>query len=110
MDVKNLYHVSGSDNPADGLSRGLLPNQFVDYKIYFSGPSWLIEKIENWPIRAYSEFKNKEEIPEKKISSVVLVGVNNLENVVFDFFSGCSSYSKLLNVTVYILRFTKKLD
>ncbi|KAI5747455.1 hypothetical protein M8J77_014784 [Diaphorina citri] len=106
IDVSNLFHVNGTDNPADGLSRGLLPEQLVSSSLYLSGPLWLYEEEKTWPIRSHEDFTHKD-IPEVKKSTVVLVTVKNQENLFLNMFSRCSSWSKLLNIMVFILRFLK---
>ncbi|GBM11079.1 hypothetical protein AVEN_206495-1 [Araneus ventricosus] len=68
-------HTPGTDNPADIISRGLTINELKSSKIWWQGPSWLIENKNNWP-----EFskpndhsnvtKNKENLELKK--SVVI--------------------------------------
>uniref|UniRef100_A0A8D8Z6D4 Integrase catalytic domain-containing protein n=1 Tax=Cacopsylla melanoneura TaxID=428564 RepID=A0A8D8Z6D4_9HEMI len=106
IDISQLYHVNGPDNPADGLSRGLLPEKLVSDSLYISGPPWLCQEEETWPTRSHSDFTLKE-VPETK--SVTLLGVENYENRVYDMFARCSSWPKLLNVIVFILRFLKLL-
>ncbi|XP_036142116.1 uncharacterized protein LOC118645350 [Monomorium pharaonis] len=42
-------HVGSRDNPADALSRGQLPNDFVKNQTWFHGPSWLSLPEPEWP-------------------------------------------------------------
>lgn len=105
LDVSNLFHIMGTENPADGLSRGLLPEQ-LPTSLFLSGPSWLQEPEVSWPIRSYSDFTNRE-MPEVK-SSVTLLNLESQNNTLLEMFSRCSRWLKLLNVMVYILRFLKK--
>ncbi|XP_059059128.1 uncharacterized protein LOC131852480 [Achroia grisella] len=37
-----FYHVAGSDNPADCLSRGLTPDKLVNHPLWYTGPSWVL--------------------------------------------------------------------
>uniref|UniRef100_A0A8D9B3Q3 Integrase catalytic domain-containing protein n=1 Tax=Cacopsylla melanoneura TaxID=428564 RepID=A0A8D9B3Q3_9HEMI len=110
LDCKHIYHVNGSDNPADCLSRGELPAQFVENKLYFHGPSWLSQDVSLWPLTSYENLKNSE-VPERKSNTTVLVAVSKtvLPNPFNDLFLRVSSWSKLLVTMVYILRFLKKL-
>lgn len=41
IQVKNLHHCASEDNPADLVSRGLSPSEFLKSSIWFNGPSWL---------------------------------------------------------------------
>ncbi|XP_053692165.1 uncharacterized protein LOC128740628 [Sabethes cyaneus] len=42
-------HISGAENPADVLSRGMTPDQLVSHQIWWQGPSWLRLEKEYWP-------------------------------------------------------------
>ena len=48
-DIKRWNHVRSQDNPADPLSRGQLPSEFLKNKIWVNGPQWLHEAEECWP-------------------------------------------------------------
>ena len=42
-------HVRSEDNPADSLSRGQLPSEFVNNSMWTSGPKWLAFDETQWP-------------------------------------------------------------
>uniref|UniRef100_A0A8D8QLF9 Uncharacterized protein n=1 Tax=Cacopsylla melanoneura TaxID=428564 RepID=A0A8D8QLF9_9HEMI len=106
--VDNIYHVKGLDNPADAISRGQMPLEFVNNTNYFHGPSWLLQDRKNWPITTYDELKGVE-VPEQR-QSVTLVGLEeNNVNPLQSLFLKFSSWPKLLNTIVFFLRFIKKL-
>ncbi|XP_015118462.1 uncharacterized protein LOC107042095 [Diachasma alloeum] len=42
-------HVRSEDNPADALSRGQLPSDFVKNSLWTSSPRWLILDQSQWP-------------------------------------------------------------
>ncbi|XP_044585101.1 uncharacterized protein LOC123265402 [Cotesia glomerata] len=42
-------HVRTKDNPADCLSRGQLPSEFLNNKMWLIGPTWLSQDPLNWP-------------------------------------------------------------
>ena len=42
-------HVSGKENPADLLSRGQTPCEFLENRIWFKGPTWLAQPENAWP-------------------------------------------------------------
>lgn len=108
VNMENIFHINGEDNPTDCLSRGLFPSQFVLHELWFFGPNWLKIEFENWPIKNYSAFKS-ENVPEKK-ANVVLIGINGpSENYLLDCFNKLNSWKYLLTVMVYILRFIGKL-
>uniref|UniRef100_A0A8D8RLR2 Integrase catalytic domain-containing protein n=1 Tax=Cacopsylla melanoneura TaxID=428564 RepID=A0A8D8RLR2_9HEMI len=109
LDVENVFHVMGSDNPADSLSRGQMPSEFIKNNIYFNGPNWLLQDREYWPVKSYEDLKGTTEVPEQKPPMVLVeIGkkiVNPLGTLLLKF----SSWSKLLNVFVFVLRFLRKL-
>ncbi|XP_063988162.1 uncharacterized protein LOC135168158 [Diachasmimorpha longicaudata] len=41
--------VPSGDNPADALSRGQLPSEFMKDKLWLNGPHWLKQTPEHWP-------------------------------------------------------------
>ena len=43
------YHVRTQDNPADCASRGLLPSELVDHKLWWNAPDWLRSSPSEWP-------------------------------------------------------------
>lgn len=109
LEVGNICHVKGTDNPADGISRGQLPSDFLENKLYFSGPSWLMQDEQHWPVKHYHEFTNIE-APEKKVTvNLVDVRSNKEDNIFLNMFVRISSWLKLLRVMFYILRFVKRL-
>lgn len=42
-------HVVGADNPADCASRGVLPLQLLEHKLWWTGPRWLSLEPSQWP-------------------------------------------------------------
>ncbi|XP_008484550.1 uncharacterized protein LOC103521222, partial [Diaphorina citri] len=105
INISTLFHVSGQDNPADCLSRGLVPEQLVDCNLYLSGPPWLHQSPVEWPIRKYSDFAGQE-TPERK-SNLSLIGVQDEPNPLLEMFLRCSSWYKILKIVILILRFLK---
>ncbi|XP_045497570.1 uncharacterized protein LOC123695705 [Colias croceus] len=48
----NFYHVSGIENPADVLSRGIMPQNLVSHPLWFQGPQWARSDPSDWPLRS----------------------------------------------------------
>ncbi|XP_066583786.1 uncharacterized protein [Prorops nasuta] len=42
-------HINTKNNPADALSRGQLPDAFLQNQMWFNGPSWLQQPESKWP-------------------------------------------------------------
>ncbi|XP_011859356.1 PREDICTED: uncharacterized protein LOC105556853 [Vollenhovia emeryi] len=93
----NWRHVPSQDNPADALSRGQFPREFIHSHIWLNGPDWLTREEELWPPNALPAL----EIPEQR-STIVLSNVGPTENEVLQRFS---SFIKMIRVIAYCLRF-----
>uniref|UniRef100_A0ABD2W611 DUF5641 domain-containing protein n=1 Tax=Trichogramma kaykai TaxID=54128 RepID=A0ABD2W611_9HYME len=42
-------HIRTYENPADALSRGQFPQEFIENQLWFSGPTWLCQSSDQWP-------------------------------------------------------------
>lgn len=109
IEKKHWFHCLGSDNPADLATRGLTPAELMnEHCIWFTGPSWLSLDISEWN---YNPVEIMNSVPEEK--KVVLVSVENKPECSYSYFSPIfqrfSSWLKLLNMFVYVLRFIKLL-
>lgn len=89
-------HVRSQNNPADSLSRGQFPSEFLKNEIWFNGPTWLSESENNWPIGIG---QLSDQLPEMKKKVCLLT------NPIEDEFAKFSSYSKLIRIVAYCLRF-----
>lgn len=93
-------HITTERNSADPASRGLSPALLVKNGLWFKGPAFLTQPIEDWPL---SSIDHPDQVPELKpsISLVTSVDVNPLIQTVERF----SSLRKLQRVFAYVLRF-----
>lgn len=89
-------HVRSQNNPADALSRGQFPSEFLKNEIWFNGPAWLCEPEENWPIGIG---QLNDQLPEMK--KKVCLALNTMNDELAKF----SSYSKIVRIVAYCLRF-----
>lgn len=95
-DPQAWFHVATHDNPADCISRGLSPSQFLDNKIWLEGPQWLAQEESCWPVSTITLAT----VPEKR--SIITLSLNKVSN---DLLSRFSSISLLNRVVAYIFRF-----
>jgi hypothetical protein len=106
-DPKEWCHVPSEQNPADIFSRGRTPHQLNQSSLWWQGPQFL-----NGP--EHFSIKNKwnptsvenSTIPEIKTSCCLLVNAADTDNSLFERFS---SFSKLVRVVAYILRFVNNM-
>ncbi|XP_071044408.1 uncharacterized protein [Parasteatoda tepidariorum] len=54
LPVQHWNHISSGQNPADSASRGLPPNELVNFDLWWSGPHWMksdeISHLEEIPL------------------------------------------------------------
>ncbi|KAG5861076.1 hypothetical protein JTB14_038330 [Gonioctena quinquepunctata] len=100
-------HISGVTNPADILSRGATPFQLMENYFWASGPTWMRLPVADWPIREQRFF---DESGEEVDSIKCLVSTEETEtHPLYDMVMRLSSYTTILRVTVWVLRFVKIL-
>lgn len=95
-------HVSGINNPADYISRGMLPNEFMTNTSWRCGPLWLSNEEDIWP-------KKPNEIPSEDLlerrKTVLVVQADTDHNFLFYRYS---SFWKLTRITALLLRFKNR--
>lgn len=103
------YHVPGKDNPSDLITRPPTPSAFVESPTWLTGPLWAYSPASQWPAIRFSGNQPLQEIPEFK--PVILVAQEEPPVPVLDsLINRFSSWTKLLRVLVYVLRFCRILS
>ncbi|XP_055644778.1 uncharacterized protein LOC129780484 [Toxorhynchites rutilus septentrionalis] len=94
-------HVPGSENPADIISRGMLPAELKCCTVWWNGPPWLSQPNRFWPplVRLTSGDFPTDELEER---SITLVIQTREPDPIFDL---RSSYVKLVSLVAHLLRF-----
>lgn len=93
------HHVRTADNPADFLSRGILPRALLDCTMWWNGPQWLSQPKDQWP---YSAATFEGELPEVKKQKIILAAFQTSNWININKFS---NLMKLQRVVAYCLRF-----
>lgn len=111
LPAAHWYHISGSDNPADIISRPVTPKILLNLSLWFNAPQWFTEPPLKWPIKSFQINSNNIQFIEAKpvtltITHVVQPAYTHAFELLID---RVSSYTKLLRIIVYILRFSKRL-
>ncbi|XP_029660099.1 uncharacterized protein LOC115233682 [Formica exsecta] len=91
-------HVPSQYNPADALSRGQLPHEFINNKIWQHGPSWLANDESTWPSNLIPTI----EIPEQR----QIVDLANVLDIDINLLTRFSSFNKMKRIIAYCLRFS----
>ena len=84
-DVHNLApdahwsHVRSEHNPADHVSRGILPSELSNLHHWWTGPGWLSDEQSTWPVSLLEfpqsttiQFFASQQIPEAATCAVVV--------------------------------------
>lgn len=98
------HHIPSEQNPADVASRGVTPQELVQHSIWWNGPEFLSQHPSKWPISTSILSSN---IPELRTEKPILLIKQN-SNYFIDLFARYSSFSKLLRIMAYVLRFIKR--
>lgn len=100
----NWMYVATKQNPADFISRGQMPHEFVQNNLWKSGPDWLTTNEVQWP----SQIFEKPACPELK-RNVVLLNLPPDRGGISRFLSAISNLNKMKRVMAYCMRFINKL-
>ena len=99
----NWYHVRGSENPADIISRGCLVDDLINNPMWLKGPSFLYSNVKFENVSSFSFGERDLAIvnEERKANSLVCLVTSHLEFNMARF----SSLSIIKNIMSHILRF-----
>lgn len=91
-DPSMWHHVGSKNNPADIISRGMLPSKLLNNKLWWHGPEFLHDQIELWAHR--QELTQMENVPEQKVlHQVSLASENEIErNFLLQYVEKYSNY------------------
>lgn len=105
-DVKNWYHVSSEENPADKASRGLLPEELKNCTLWWQGPEWLKSPTNEWHLKSTVEVTdpNLEKRSSSKITAVTKKVQTTPTDPNFSFLYKFGTLLKLIRVVAMIRR------
>lgn len=96
-------HVSGHQNPADHISRGLPAENLLNNDLWWKGQPWLSLDKEFWPLQQPMNDSEYNSIPEARKPPTTAITATAEPS--FMFVSKYSSYNKMLRITAYCRRF-----
>ncbi len=94
------HHVAGVDNPADCASRGMLPSELLEHKLWWDGPEWLRHPEAQWPTRP-----ELMEVPVQSEEKEISLHASLATSPVLPILEKYSSFAHLTRVTAWIFRF-----
>ncbi|XP_062533926.1 uncharacterized protein LOC134202938, partial [Armigeres subalbatus] len=100
----NWRHISGTNNPADLLSRGLAPSALATLSLWWEGPEWDDSPLEpevKQPTAAEVAVIEKERRKQISVQSFVVITSEVVDQLIHRY----SSFSKLVRITAWIIRF-----
>lgn len=106
-DVNSWRHVPTSLNPADLISRGVSPNQIGDNMLWWSGPQYLLQAEDSWPVLSKIDTKEINNLPEIKQNFTTINSEPLKENLIN--FEKYQDYVHLQRSFAYVIRYITNL-
>ena len=112
-------HCPGINNPADLSCRGVKAEHLINSHLWWSGPFFLQEPDSKWPVNSLGEVTESVKAEMVRNPPVVIHSlVSNVDTINEHMYTGIaevmqannySSFTRLLIVTAYVLRFIHHL-
>ncbi|UYV71355.1 hypothetical protein LAZ67_8002739 [Cordylochernes scorpioides] len=106
--ITDWFHVSSQDNPADCASRGIMPQDLVNHRIWWRGPIWLQENnaryIPSSPTQVNLNII-QEEVSEGQVLDQTTLIQNSETMLNLEFIVRYSTMTKLIRITAWCWRF-----
>uniref|UniRef100_A0A069DYA1 Putative bel15-i ag n=1 Tax=Panstrongylus megistus TaxID=65343 RepID=A0A069DYA1_9HEMI len=107
--IHKWRHVKSEHNPSDVASRGMDIKHFLNCTIWFNGPYWLALNESKWPPNRIN-YKIKQIPATKPVTYSLLNSLTDKQaSCTFNLLNKYSSWSKLIKIMAYILRFIHNL-
>ncbi|XP_033305879.1 uncharacterized protein LOC117208697 [Bombus bifarius] len=98
--ISDWRHVPTHDNPADLISRGQTPKEFLCPSIWKNGPRWLLQSENYWPVWNPTPVVD---LPEQKKTICLKTNIN--DNTLLHRYS---SWPRLIRIVARCLRWRHK--
>ncbi|XP_057339521.1 uncharacterized protein LOC130677020 [Microplitis mediator] len=102
--VCHWRHVASLDNPADLVSRGQLPSEFVQGQLWQQGPSWLWKEQILWPKTILTHIDLPDLKPDTSTATCM-----KLELRGYDLIERYESFERATRLVAHLLRFINNL-
>ncbi|XP_033317511.1 uncharacterized protein LOC117215221 [Bombus bifarius] len=94
--ISDWRHEPTDDNPADLISRGQTPKEFLCPSIWKNGPRWLLQSENYWPVWSPAPV---EDLPEQRKTICLKTNIN--DNTLLHRYS---SWPRLIRIVAWSLR------
>lgn len=112
-DIRKWRHIDGKQNPADLLTRGLIPIELVNNAMWLHGPDWLTLPEVEWPKSTIMQEPTEQIHQEMKVFSVtgfkdqLRIGIKGTTESV-PLLEYVSKLEQVVNIISYAKRFIRK--
>ncbi|XP_029157246.1 uncharacterized protein LOC114929752 [Nylanderia fulva] len=100
--IQNWKHIRSEDNPADPLSRGIMPASLSHLQIWWTGTPWLTLDKKKWPQGLL--VTSNQDASERRSKCITTLATNDQD---FNIFNRYSRFTRLIRIVAYIFRFFK---
>ncbi|CAK9809341.1 hypothetical protein ANTQUA_LOCUS6008, partial [Anthophora quadrimaculata] len=97
--IEDWRHISTSNNPADLISRGQHPMEFLQPSLWQRGPKWLSEKEDHWP---KEQLPSCSDLPEQRTVNCLVATI--LDSSILENYS---SWERMQRIVARYLRWKK---
>ena len=94
-------YVPTLQNPADIISRGTMPCELKNQRIWWHGPNFMYEEDKTWPKTIHCD---QTLVPEQKTPSTLC---NIIHSDTMEYYKKYSSLNMVIRVTAYMIRFIR---
>jgi hypothetical protein len=99
-------HIPGEMNPADLVSRGLLPEEIRDCELWWKGPNFLSQPVEEWPETLITVSEDDPEFVQELRKTCSTAKQETSENSLYkEIEFEAVDYDDLISTFAYMLRF-----
>ncbi|KAF0714765.1 Integrase catalytic domain-containing protein, partial [Aphis craccivora] len=103
-------YVPSVQNPVDCASRGLTPSEIVDHPLWWNGPTFLRQPLDNWPQQAnMSDTDLVENQSEEKLTTLIASATTTQLDENCAILYASSELSEVLRLAAYWLRLRQRL-
>lgn len=99
-------YIASSKNPADCISRGLLPTELVNHKLYWHGPDILRLPLEEWQTEAPGI--PVDQLPECQTVTPSVLVTELTDPLEHEWFTRFSSFVQMIRIVARMYRFINK--